>query len=97
MPTTLKTYDGTGDQEHHLKTFTTAAKEERWAMPSWCHMSNSTLLGSARLWFDELQPEIIDKFKDLRKKFLDKYIQQKKYTKDPVELHRVKQRDGDST
>ncbi|GJT78002.1 reverse transcriptase domain-containing protein [Tanacetum coccineum] len=66
-------------------------------MPTWCHMFNATLLGSARLWFDELPPESIDSFKDLRKKFLTHYLQQKRYTRDPVELHHVKQREGEST
>ncbi|GJW21088.1 hypothetical protein Tco_0031710 [Tanacetum coccineum] len=29
MPTTMKTYDGTGDQEDHVKTFTIAARVKR--------------------------------------------------------------------
>ncbi|GJV51888.1 reverse transcriptase domain-containing protein [Tanacetum coccineum] len=52
---------------------------------------------SARLWFDELKPESIDSFKDLRKKFLAYYVQQKRYTIDPVELCHVKQGEGEST
>ncbi|GJS63018.1 hypothetical protein Tco_0677582 [Tanacetum coccineum] len=36
------------DPEDHLKIFQTAAKTERWAMPTWCHMFNSTLTGNAR-------------------------------------------------
>ncbi|GJV38108.1 reverse transcriptase domain-containing protein [Tanacetum coccineum] len=93
---TIKTYDGTGDPEDHLKTFTIAAKVERWAMPTWCHMFTATLLGFARLWFDELSSEIIYSFKDLRKKFLAHYLQQKRYTRDPVEMHHVKQKEGES-
>ncbi|GJZ50846.1 hypothetical protein Tco_0605361 [Tanacetum coccineum] len=46
-----------------------AAKTERWAMPTWCHMFNSTLTGNAR----------------------------KKCIKDPVEIHNIMQRDGEST
>nr|GEU44550.1 reverse transcriptase domain-containing protein [Tanacetum cinerariifolium] len=45
----------------------TAAKVERWAMPTWCHMFNSTLTRSAR-----------------------------KCIKDPVEIHHIKQREGES-
>ncbi|GKE25717.1 reverse transcriptase domain-containing protein [Tanacetum coccineum] len=97
MPSIVKTYDGTGDPEDHLKTFTTAAKVERCAMPTRCHMFNATLLGSARLWFNELLPESIDSFKDLRRNFLAHYLQQKRYTRDPVELHHVKQKEGEST
>ncbi|GKA52482.1 integrase, catalytic region, zinc finger, CCHC-type containing protein [Tanacetum coccineum] len=57
MPSHVKTYDGSEDSEDHLKIFQAAAKVERWAMPTWCHMFNSTLTGSARVWFDDLPPE----------------------------------------
>ncbi|GJX92669.1 ribonuclease H-like domain-containing protein [Tanacetum coccineum] len=69
MHSHIKIYDGSEDPEDHLKIFQTAAKTERWAMPTWCHMFNSTLTGSAR----------------------------KKCIKDPIELHNIKQRDGEST
>ncbi|GJX51687.1 hypothetical protein Tco_0278532 [Tanacetum coccineum] len=48
MPNNVKTYDGTGDPEDHVKIFQAAAQVERWAMPTWCHMFNSTLIGAAR-------------------------------------------------
>ncbi|GKC26761.1 reverse transcriptase domain-containing protein [Tanacetum coccineum] len=48
MPNNVKTYDGTGDPEDHLKIFQAAAQVERWAMATWCHMFNSTLIGVAR-------------------------------------------------
>ncbi|GKD56817.1 hypothetical protein Tco_1290204, partial [Tanacetum coccineum] len=70
MPSHIKTYDGSEDPKDHLKIFQAAAKTERWAMPTWCHMFNSALTGNAR---------------------------QKKYIKDPIELHNIKQRDGEST
>ncbi|GJT36364.1 hypothetical protein Tco_0926783 [Tanacetum coccineum] len=57
------------DPEDHLKIFQAAAKTERWAMPTWCHMFNSTLTKNA----------------------------QKKCIKDPIVLHNIKQRDGEST
>nr|GEU29209.1 reverse transcriptase domain-containing protein [Tanacetum cinerariifolium] len=69
---------------------------ERWAMPTWCHMFNSTLIGAARVWFDELPPESIDGYKDLKAAFLVYFMQQKKYVKDPVEIHNIKQRDGET-
>ncbi|GJZ59213.1 reverse transcriptase domain-containing protein [Tanacetum coccineum] len=74
-----------------------AAKSERWAMPTWCHMFNSTLTGNARVWFDDLPQESIDSYDDLRKVFLENYLQQKKCIKDPVEIHNIKQREGEST
>ncbi|GJS45516.1 hypothetical protein Tco_0595637 [Tanacetum coccineum] len=52
MPSHVKTYNGSEDPEDHLKIFQAAAKTERWAMPTWCHMFNSTLTGNARVWFD---------------------------------------------
>nr|GEW79367.1 reverse transcriptase domain-containing protein [Tanacetum cinerariifolium] len=66
MPNNIKTYDGTGDPEDHVKVFQAAAQVERWAMPTWCHMFNSTLIGAARVWFDEIPPESIDGYKDMK-------------------------------
>ncbi|GJW75314.1 reverse transcriptase domain-containing protein [Tanacetum coccineum] len=97
MPSHIKTYDGSGDPEDHLKIFQAAAKTERWAMPTWCHMFNSTLTGNARVWFDDLPPESIDSYDDLREAFLKNYLQQKKCIRDPIVLHNIKQRDGEST
>nr|GEV03234.1 reverse transcriptase domain-containing protein [Tanacetum cinerariifolium] len=96
MPNNVKTYDGTGDPEDHVKVFQAAAQVERWAMPTWCHMFNSTLIGTARVWFDELPPESIDGYKDLKAAFLAYFMQQKKYVKDPVEIHNIKQKDGET-
>ncbi|GJT75059.1 reverse transcriptase domain-containing protein [Tanacetum coccineum] len=66
-------------------------------MPTWCHMFNSTLTGNARVWFDDLLKESIDSYDDLKKAFLENYLQQKKCIKDPIEIHNIKQRDGEST
>ncbi|GJY28270.1 reverse transcriptase domain-containing protein [Tanacetum coccineum] len=84
------------DPEDHVKIFQAAAQVERWAMPTWCHMFNSTLIGAARVWFDELPPESIDGYKDLKAAFLAYFMQQKKYVKDPVKIHNIKQRDGET-
>nr|GEY09238.1 reverse transcriptase domain-containing protein [Tanacetum cinerariifolium] len=70
MPNNVKTYDGTGDPEDHVKIFQAAAKVERWAMPT-C-------------------------YKDLKAAFLAYFMQQKKYVKDPVEIHNIKQKDGET-
>ncbi|GJR24702.1 reverse transcriptase domain-containing protein [Tanacetum coccineum] len=97
MPSYVKTYDRSEDPEDHLKIFQTAAKVERCAMPTWCHMFNSTLTRSARVWFDDLPPESVDSYDDLKEVFLANFRQQKKCTKDPVEIHHIKQREGEST
>ncbi|GKC66406.1 hypothetical protein Tco_1099004 [Tanacetum coccineum] len=39
----------------------------------------------------------IERYDDLKKAFLENYLQQKKCIKDPIELHNIKQRDGEST
>ncbi|GJY82825.1 reverse transcriptase domain-containing protein [Tanacetum coccineum] len=95
MPNNVKT-DKTGDLEDRLKIFQVVAQVERWAMPTWCHMFNSTLIGVVRVWFDELPPESIDGYKGLKAAFQAYFMQQKKYVKDPVEIHNIKQRDGET-
>ncbi|GJS76876.1 reverse transcriptase domain-containing protein [Tanacetum coccineum] len=75
----------------------TVAKVERWAMPTWCNMFKSTLTRSARVWFDDLPPESINSYDDLKKAFLANFLQQKKCIKDLVEIHHIKQREGEST
>ncbi|GJZ68911.1 hypothetical protein Tco_0632461 [Tanacetum coccineum] len=42
-----------------------------WAMPTWCHMFNSTLTGNARVWFDKLPKESIDSYEDLWTKCIE--------------------------
>nr|GFA36765.1 hypothetical protein [Tanacetum cinerariifolium] len=96
MPNNVKTYYGTGDPEDHVKIFQAAAQVERWVMPTWCHVFNSTLIGAARVCFDELPPESVDSYKDLKAAFLAYFMQQKKYINDPVEIHNIKQKDGDT-
>ncbi|GKE02534.1 hypothetical protein Tco_1390517 [Tanacetum coccineum] len=72
MPSHVKTYDGSGDREDHLKLFQSAAKTEGVGqMPTWVTY--------------------------LRINFLENYLQQTKHIKDPVEIHHIKQRDGEST
>ncbi|GKE13734.1 hypothetical protein Tco_1421311, partial [Tanacetum coccineum] len=73
MPSHIKTYDGSEDPNDHLKIFQAAAKTERWAMPTWCHMFNSTLKGNVRVWFDDLPTESINSYDDLKKAFLENY------------------------
>ncbi|GJR92464.1 reverse transcriptase domain-containing protein [Tanacetum coccineum] len=96
MPNNVKTYDGTWDPEDHVKNFQATTHVERWEMPTWYHMFNSTQIGAVRVWFDELPPESIDGYKDLKEAFLAYFMQQKKYVKDPVEIHNIKQRDGET-
>ncbi|GJY44150.1 ribonuclease H-like domain-containing protein [Tanacetum coccineum] len=61
-----------------------------------CHAKDVVALWAARLWFNELPPESIDGYKDLKAAFLAYFMQQKKYVKDPVEIHNIKQKDGET-
>ncbi|GJV52358.1 hypothetical protein Tco_1448099 [Tanacetum coccineum] len=92
MPSNVKIYDESGHLKDHLKNFQTTAKVECWAMLTWCHLFNSTLMGGSRLWFDELPLEGIDSFVELRKAFLENFLQQKKYIKDLVKIHHIKKK-----
>ncbi|GJS63314.1 reverse transcriptase domain-containing protein [Tanacetum coccineum] len=49
------------------------------------------------VWFDDLPPKSIDSYDDLKKAFIANFLQQKKFIKDPVEIHHIKQREGEST
>nr|GFA76224.1 reverse transcriptase domain-containing protein [Tanacetum cinerariifolium] len=97
MPSHIKTYDGSEDPKDHFEIFQAAAKTKCWAMPTWCHMFNSPITENERVWFDDLPKESIDSYDDLKEAFLENYLQQKKYIKDPVEIHNIKQRDREST
>ncbi|GJR46737.1 reverse transcriptase domain-containing protein [Tanacetum coccineum] len=97
MLSNVKTYDESDDPEDHLKIFQATVKVERWAILTWCHMFNSTLTGSARVWFDDLPPESVDSYDDLKKAFLANFLQPNKCIKDPIEIHHIKQREGEST
>ncbi|GJW62755.1 retrotransposon protein, putative, ty1-copia subclass [Tanacetum coccineum] len=97
MPSHVKTYDGSGDPEDHLKLFQSAAKTEGWAMPTWCHMFNSTLTGNARVWFDKLPKESIDSYEDLRTTFRENYLQQTKHIKVSWKITSINAKDEEST
>ncbi|GJY69037.1 reverse transcriptase domain-containing protein [Tanacetum coccineum] len=80
------------DPEDHLSIFSAAAEQEEWPMPVWCKMFRQTLSGSARNWFDSLAPKSLDGFEELSNKFLEEFSQQKRYDKDPTEIHGIKRK-----
>nr|XP_043615923.1 uncharacterized protein LOC122587824 [Erigeron canadensis] len=96
MPSNVKMYDGTTDPDDHMGVFSGAAKVEQWSMPVWCHMFGQTLFGSARVWYDSLARGSIDSFEELRQKFLTHFMVQQKYTRNPVEVHNIRQRENES-
>ncbi|GKF49926.1 reverse transcriptase domain-containing protein, partial [Tanacetum coccineum] len=61
-------------------------------MPVWCKIFRPTLSGLARNWFDRLDPKSVDGFEELSNKLLEEFSQQKRYDKDPTEIHGIKRR-----
>ncbi|GJT81493.1 reverse transcriptase domain-containing protein [Tanacetum coccineum] len=51
--------------------------------------------GAARNWFDDLDPKSVDSFEELSQKFLEEFSQQKRYAKDPTEIHGIKRRQNE--
>nr|GEV11415.1 reverse transcriptase domain-containing protein [Tanacetum cinerariifolium] len=43
-------------------------------------------------WFDSLDPKSVDGFEELSNKFLEEFSQQKRYDKNPTEIHGIKQK-----
>ncbi|GJZ56216.1 putative nucleotidyltransferase, ribonuclease H [Tanacetum coccineum] len=92
LPPNVRVYEGNKDPEDHLSIFSAAAEQEEWPMPVWCKMFRQTLSGSARNWFDSLDPKSVDGFEELSSKFLEEFSQQKRYDKDPTEIHGIKRK-----
>ncbi|GJQ98215.1 hypothetical protein Tco_0009354 [Tanacetum coccineum] len=92
LPQNIRVYEGNKDPEDHLGIFSAAAKQEEWLMPVWCKMFRQTLGGATRNRFDDLDPKSVNCFEELNQKFLEEFSQQKRYAKDPTEIHGIKRR-----
>ncbi|GKE87044.1 reverse transcriptase domain-containing protein [Tanacetum coccineum] len=88
----IRVYEGNKDPKDHLSIFLVATEQEEWLMPVWWKMFRQTLGGAARNWFDDLDPKSVDNFEELSQKFLEEFSQQKRYAKDPIEIHGIKRR-----
>nr|GEW20487.1 hypothetical protein [Tanacetum cinerariifolium] len=87
-----RVYEGNKDLEDHLGIFSADAEHKEWPMPIWCKMFRQNLGEAARNWFDDLDPKSVDSFEELSQKFLEEFLQQKRYAKDPTEIHNIKRR-----
>ncbi|GJR71357.1 hypothetical protein Tco_0083722, partial [Tanacetum coccineum] len=92
LPSNVKVYEGSKDPEDHLGSFLAVAEQEEWLMPVWCMMFRQTLSGAVRNWFDYKDPKSTNSIKELSQKFLKEFLQQKRYAKDPMEIHGIKRR-----
>ncbi|GJU94149.1 reverse transcriptase domain-containing protein [Tanacetum coccineum] len=95
LPRNMRVYKGNKDPEDHLGIFSAAAEQEEWPMPIWCKMFRQTLGRAARNWFDDLGPKSVDSFEEVSHKFLEEFSQQKRYAKDPTEIHGIKRRQNE--
>ncbi|KAJ0706805.1 putative retrotransposon gag domain-containing protein [Helianthus annuus] len=96
MPAHIGTYDGTEDPEDHLQIFTGAARIEKWSNAECCLVFMQTLVGSARIWFNDLHARSVRSFDDLSKGFLANFSQQRRYVKDATVIFQIKQKDDES-
>ncbi|GJR81281.1 reverse transcriptase domain-containing protein [Tanacetum coccineum] len=88
----IRVYEGNKDPKDHLSIFSAVAEQEEWLMPVWCKMFCQTLGGATQNWFDDLDPKSVYNFEELSQKFLEEFSQQKRYAKDPIEIHGIKGR-----
>ncbi|GJW81802.1 reverse transcriptase domain-containing protein [Tanacetum coccineum] len=95
LPQNIRVYKENKDPEDHLGIFSATAEQEEWPMPVWCKMFPQTLGGATRNWLDDLDPKSVDSFEELSQKFLEEFSQQKRYAKDPTEIHRIKRRQNE--
>nr|GEY81321.1 hypothetical protein [Tanacetum cinerariifolium] len=86
---------GKKDLEDHLGNFSATTEQEEWLMSVWCKMFHQTLDGATRNWFDDLDPKSVNSFEELSQKFLEEFSQQKRYAKDPTEIHGIKRRQNE--
>ncbi|XP_022024120.1 uncharacterized protein LOC110924420 [Helianthus annuus] len=96
IPAHIKTYDGTEDLDDHLQIFTGAARIEKWSNAECCLMFIQTLVGSARIWSNDLPARSVRSFDNLSKGFLANFSQQRRYVKDATVIFQIKQRDNES-
>ncbi|GJW94208.1 hypothetical protein Tco_0173880 [Tanacetum coccineum] len=69
VPTNLRTYDGTTDPDDHLTVFMGTMDVHKLPKPAWCKFFHITLCGVVRFWYNNLTPESIVGFHQLRDKF----------------------------
>ncbi|GJY27674.1 reverse transcriptase domain-containing protein [Tanacetum coccineum] len=95
LPRNIRVYKENKDLGDHLGIFSATAEQEEWPMPVWCKMFYQTLGGATQNWFDDLDPKSVDNFEELSQKFLEDISQQKRYAKDPTEIHNIKRRQNE--
>ncbi|GKC46197.1 hypothetical protein Tco_1063919 [Tanacetum coccineum] len=75
LPPNVRVYKGNKDPKDYLSIYSVVAGQEEWPMPVWCKMFGQTLSGSERNWFDSLDSNSVDGFKELSNKFFEEFSQ----------------------
>ncbi|PWA52875.1 gag protein [Artemisia annua] len=96
VPTNLKTYDGLSDPDDHLTMFMGTMDVHKLPEPAWCRFFQITLSGAARFWYDNLPPGSIDNFHELRNKFRNNFMQQRRFKKTQAEILGIRQHADES-
>ncbi|GJV47609.1 hypothetical protein Tco_1437821 [Tanacetum coccineum] len=98
QPWTFKNTMECGAGGNHLKLFNQLRKKRSWAIADLVSHVHSTLTGNARvLVLTSYQRVRSIAMKYIRTAFRENYFSKYKHIKDPVEIHHIKQRDGEST
>ncbi|GJU82307.1 reverse transcriptase domain-containing protein [Tanacetum coccineum] len=97
MPSHIGSYDGKGDPDNFMHLFEGDIRMQNWLMPVACHMFKYTLKDSARIWWNSQKAGSILDYEYLKAKFRSHFSQQKKFTKTHLDVHNIKQREGEST
>ena len=89
-------YDGTGDPDDHVHNFQWAIKIIPMNPKLWSLYFAGTLDGSVRYWLASLPPKSIESFEELRRKFCNSFIQQRRYQQQAHAIFACRQREGES-
>ena len=92
----IKMYDGTGDPDDHVSNFQWAIKMIPMNVKLWSLYFAGTLDGSARYSLASLPPKSIGSFDELREKFCNSFIQQRKFQQQAHTIFGCRQRRGEA-
>nr|GEV62653.1 reverse transcriptase domain-containing protein [Tanacetum cinerariifolium] len=86
-----------GNRENSVSARSDSRNQRSYSRYTGALLESEDSGGNARVWFDDIPAQSIDSYDYLKKAILENYLQQKKCIKDPIEIHNIKQRDGEST
>ncbi|XP_014497027.1 uncharacterized protein LOC106758609 [Vigna radiata var. radiata] len=91
IPPQFKMYDGTGDPEAHVKSFTNAMAFRTGSDAIWCRAFSLSLEGEALEWFNSIPNGSVENFKGLSGMFSDQFAAYRPQDTTLVDLMNLKQ------